>query len=675
MRTITEQNYDMITKALLEEDKKQVEYQEIKLDTVRSMAKEVQGEIEELELAIKEAREKELAKEDEEVEEEIEAKKASSEYTVKYMINHTEYTSKPDANAVVKDKLHYQTITKSTLKELAKYLAKGKTVKPGILIGGTKETFWKEQQLFFVDIDNETATIDSSLLIAEVSGLKPAIVYKSFNYKDSHQKHRLVFVSSRPIRDYATAKAITFRLMNLFGGDEKCKDLGRLYYGTNKSDYILDEKAILSSFKLEALATESIEVVEDKIKVTKDILSTKEIAVGESISYDEVLENISKKPLNKTVSIGKDAWQCISTEIKLTDALNKPLDTLFRCLMPNHEDKNPSASIYEHKGKQYYRCASNCNCETKDIIDTLCAMFNLSRYTVLLDVAKAANVRVGSEYQQQCRNILASMLFDIDYIMPKDTPIRKYLERYNYFGAYTSILQIAGTQMPMFSYTSNDEDICLYLSVERLKQHMFERDMRGATQAHKKLSFFCKIGLLTKLRDEDISLNVLNKLNEIKKQNGYDKRTDLYVINQITPKLLDDSMGIVNKRKELKISNKDDNAKRTLVGFGKEYVESVYVQSETNLSERDIKFIKLMKKAAVKLIAKNSYVTEKQLIRDMDKSNRHFSTAERRKKLKDFRTLLLQDMSIKCVRVNKKNRALYNIDSKVTSNSEVYVAC
>ena len=668
MRTITEQNYDMITKALLEEDKKQVEYQEVRLDTLRSIAKEVLKEIEELEMAIQE----ELVKEDEEVEEEIEVK-TSNEYTVKNMINHTEYTSKPNANDVAKDKLHYQTITKSTLKELAEDLVKGKTVKPGILVGGTKETFWKEQQLFFVDIDNEGTTIENSLLIAEVTGLKPAIVYKSFSYKDNHQKHRLVFVSSRPIRDYAKAKAITLRLMNLFGGDERCKDLGRLYYGTNKSDYILDEKAILSSVKLERLANESIEVVKDKVKTTKDIISTQEIAVGESISYEEVLENISKKPLNKFVSVGDEAWKCIETEIKLTDALNKPLDTLFRCLMPNHEDKNPSASIYVHEGKQLYRCASNCGCGPKDLIDTLCAMFGLERYTVLLDVAKAANVRIGSEYQQQCRNKLANMIFEIDYMMPKTSPLRKYLERYNYFGAYTSILEIAGTQMPMFSYTSNDDDICLYLSVSKLTQHMLDRNMRGASTAHKKLSFFCKIGLLTKLKDEDINSDVLDKLNKAKKEKSYDKRTDLYVINPLTPSLLEGSINMIEARKELKISNSNDNAKRTIVGFGEEYTKNVYVQDEVKLSEMDLKFIELMKKAASKLIAKNSYVTEKQLIREIDRNERHFKGAEKVSKLKDFRTLLLQDMNMKCIKVNKKNRALYNIDSKVTSNSEVYV--
>ena len=116
-----------------------------------------------------------------------------------------------------------------SLFELRDKLCYGHTVCPAIF----EETgLFAEQQVFFVDVDGGR-TVEENLKIAEERKILPNIIYKTFSGNAINQKHRLVFVLDRPIRNIRERNRLQRQLNDIFGGDERTSDEKRLFYGGN----------------------------------------------------------------------------------------------------------------------------------------------------------------------------------------------------------------------------------------------------------------------------------------------------------------------------------------------------------------------------------------------------------------------------------------------------------
>jgi hypothetical protein len=395
MRTITEQNYDMIVKALLEEDKKlrensqtqqikQTQQIDVRFDSIRHIAYEIQKTIDELEREINELEKvnnqtldkstnktTQIIQEVKEVDKvQAKEKAVDTSYSVRYMIHSTAFKEKPVGEE--NNTIHKMNIVNSTVKELAKELVSGKTVKPGILLGGTSNNNWVGQQLFFVDVDEANITIKDSLNTAKSLGLKPAIVYKSFSYTDKHQKHRLVFVANKQIKDKGIAQSIINFLIDAFKADIRTKNLSRVYYGTNKTDCYLDETAVIDVEYLKAI---SLLQDDSKIKEIPVFIEAKRSDLSNSQEdvldvFESFFENSSHKYKNKE----------FTNFTKLKSFIKSiPLEAVFggtklNCLF--HKDNNPSVSIYTNEdGYSYYKCHS-CG-EHLDILDLIAIAYDI----------------------------------------------------------------------------------------------------------------------------------------------------------------------------------------------------------------------------------------------------------------------------------------------------------
>ncbi len=117
-------------------------------------------------------------------------------------------------------KMSYKMTTQTvTFNQLVQFITFGRTCRPAILAeGGASDKDFLGQQAFFIDVDG-TRTVAQSIAICKRRGIVPNIIYPSFNFGPTHQKHRLVFIAPDIIRDVELRKQIQKELSDIFLAD------------------------------------------------------------------------------------------------------------------------------------------------------------------------------------------------------------------------------------------------------------------------------------------------------------------------------------------------------------------------------------------------------------------------------------------------------------------------
>lgn len=166
-----------------------------------------------------------------------------------------------------------------TLDGFAAAVARGCTFIPGVVKGGKNSDAWTQQQLFAVDIDNQTGsgqnkhrmteqegylTPTAAQELCSAAGLKPAMMYYSFS--DQHdapepwERYRIIFLLDRVITDQTERADVVNVLLSVFGAatDTSCKDAARLFFGSRPgSVFYYDPAAVCSAAELLQIAADS----------------------------------------------------------------------------------------------------------------------------------------------------------------------------------------------------------------------------------------------------------------------------------------------------------------------------------------------------------------------------------------------------------------------------------
>jgi len=173
------------------------------------------------------------------------------------------YPQKPnDSIATIKARLQRDTPPRNvTVDELATAIQGGYSFSPAVVIGGAKAENWKEQQLFCVDIDNdsEDAAVlapEQALEICRQNDVHPILYYFSFSHTEKKPKYRLCFATDEVITDPNTRSVIMETLISLFPqADKACRNADRIFYGTNKDLFICDRNARITLETIKGLFT------------------------------------------------------------------------------------------------------------------------------------------------------------------------------------------------------------------------------------------------------------------------------------------------------------------------------------------------------------------------------------------------------------------------------------
>lgn len=165
-------------------------------------------------------------------------------------------SSKPDEKfrATITRNLTKQELL--TIPEFAKYVTQpyGYTWSGGRFDGTRSNSTWLEQQVFALDFDKGTVTVEE--VITEISqfGFKPQLWYSTFSDTQELRKFRVVFLLDTKVNDINLHKMIYESLMSMFpDADNRCRDASRYFYG-GKEYEILHEEPISTSLFLDALS-------------------------------------------------------------------------------------------------------------------------------------------------------------------------------------------------------------------------------------------------------------------------------------------------------------------------------------------------------------------------------------------------------------------------------------
>lgn len=166
-----------------------------------------------------------------------------------------------------------------TLDGFAAAVARGCTFIPGVVKGGKNSDAWTQQQLFAVDIDNQTGSGQNKRRMTEqegyltpaaaqelcnAAGLSPAMMYYSFS--DQHdapepwERYRIIFILDRVITDQTERADVVNVLLSVFGAatDTSCKDAARLFFGSRPgSVFYYNPAAVCSAAELLQIAAGS----------------------------------------------------------------------------------------------------------------------------------------------------------------------------------------------------------------------------------------------------------------------------------------------------------------------------------------------------------------------------------------------------------------------------------
>lgn len=123
---------------------------------------------------------------------------------------------------------------------------KGMTFAPATFYNERKLDDFKEEQIFSLDFDSGI-TFKEIKERADSYHLPLLFAYKTFSWKEEHEKFRIVIGFSHVVTDSFTAQAIILILMDIFPEcDKACKDPSRMFFGGRGLLYLNEMKGTFS---------------------------------------------------------------------------------------------------------------------------------------------------------------------------------------------------------------------------------------------------------------------------------------------------------------------------------------------------------------------------------------------------------------------------------------------
>lgn len=569
-------------------------------------------------------------------------------------------------------------VVEVTMQELASEILAGKAIIPAVIDGRIEDINFREQQLFALDIDY----IGTSLrdLKAKLADYPYAIIYTSFSHTEAVPKYRVLFVADRVITDAQEARQITAALMEVAGcADDKCVDVSRVFYAGRSIVEVQDK--MFSVDKLLAntsIVYEEVLPAENKEKV--EVLGTEE--AGEDnivITADEIIKNLSSITEYEGMELDYDgSFNWINNNIDLSVLLGKKVNTLFRCMNPEHLDRKPSALVYKYGNKSYYRCNCGHFHKPKSVIDTVSLLLDMDKVEAQYLITDALGIIMGSAYQRNSRLLIADTKANLTKMIKPGTVL--YKEMRYLWGTLNVIQDFASSKITISPLSINSTRPTFFMSRSQLQAEMIRLGVKGSSNVKAKLDQLKDLGFIRPLLDEEIVEARLKEAKEVKKkqlmatQKKYINRVEYYELCSIAPSMIRKAEELIALRKKSGAKKKNMNVTRRLAVYGEEHTQKVNPQGQVinkicfNKNQKEMD--KLVE-AATTLIEKQGYFTEEQLRKAFD---------PKRKKRKDVVEKLIDDaipviikaLGIEKNRVKNSTRTLHSIPSKIKSNTTIY---
>ena len=502
------------------------------------------------------------------------------------------------------------------------------------------------------------------------SKYQPCIVYETFSSTSDHERFRVVYAFDSIINDYSTMVALYNEVKAQYPtvDIDASVDPGKILFG-GKSLRLFKEvvnktpevKPVLKAAPIATKAAHITDVINDSIEIT----------------VFDVLENLSNIAENyahiKNIDIN-ESYEWINKNIKITDVLGINEDVRFRCILPDHQDNNPSARIAVCGEEQVYMCS--CEACGYRLITLLSKLLDMSENKARKFILDNLNIAYGSEYQKTTKLYVADLLVSVDKTMTPE--LTNYLNKRKLYQPYKLIIEFVYEHVS-YESLSNDDKIAFFMSQNNLQEAMKQSYISG--KADQKLTALCELGLLRKLTDSEIRTDALNKANKEREalQSRLNKETinriDFYELVDLSPSTIAKAMSMIKSMKDNAVRQRRNNVNRRINAFGAEEVmQNINVQSTVDTKKHNKTKDKLGTIISG-LFESNKYFNEddlKDAYYATDK--KHLTKAKAQQTVLDFIPAFIADGTVKRVRVNKESRKQHNISAKYKSNTFVYIA-
>lgn len=571
-----------------------------------------------------------------------------SDDEVEVLLDEVEHTEKPQAKEAGRiTKALPKNRVKVSIPQFASFIGRGCSFKASVLTSTTKDSF-VSSNIVALDVDNKESytTIDEFMKLTGEAQLKPFMLYETFSSTDEHQRFRVLYRFNRTITDSEEMEKLYNYVWNLFP--------------TVDLDYSVDHSKILYGGKKVVFHNNSINEVPDLSNVSIVKKTTVKAAPKQGpathekhITPEEIKANLEalRPTYEGQVMNAKD----INENIKLTDLLNVSLGERFRCILPSHDDEHPSSRIIEDKNnpdEQVYICT--CDASGYRVINLWAKLFNLSYVSAYQEISSILGVSEYTEYQKKSRAYIDTLLDNFDVLL--DDEVKKIMNKL--IPVYKLMLNIAKSKI-VNPVSDNPNDITFFVSNGYIETEMKKNNIKGYSTANAKVNELCRLGIIRKLTDKEISNLPDTDRNHM----------DHYVILDLTPDRL---QFIIDKKahdKAVGYRKRNTNTQRQINNDGYEYVRgNVHTQAYHRKEDKAVA-------AAVKTLIESGvkYFSEDDINRVIRDKNHKIVKKQAEKMILDFMPALVEPLELERVRVNKKNRKHYKIDSKYKSNSVIYI--
>jgi hypothetical protein len=597
-----------------------------------------------------------------------EAAATVEEATAEVLLDSVCYNEKPatDKTITAITKRLPQSKQTITLEDLAQAVASGRSWKASVLSDTTNNSF-VSSSLVALDIDNEKSYTSIADFMALDHKYKPCFIYETFSSVSERERFRVVYAFDSVITDYDHMCAIYEEVQAQLPTVEFDKSVhpGKILFGGKALCYfesIINETPSVETINKAPRTTTNSNIKEisyDSIDIDKDTVLDNLSAIAEQYAYVQEID------IN-------EAYKWINANVKMTDVLGIQENTRFRCILPNHEDKNPSARITTDGEEQIYFCT--CEASGYRLISLLSKLLDISEVKVKAMILNALNISFGSEYQKATERYIADLRRNINKVMPQD--LLDYLQKRKLYRAYRLIIDFADAHITYSSLSNNNDKVVFFLSKRHLKEEMEQSFISG--NAGEKLTALCELGFLRKLTDSEIRRDALSKAHKQQSASKKLNRVDFYELIDLSPSVISDIQTKVNLIKDSYVRQRGNNVNRRINTFGEDEVtNNINVQTKVDTKKQNKVQTKLRNVLIELLDNNNNLFNESDLAkayRNTDK--KHIRKADAEQIVLDYIPTFKQEGLITRIRINKDTRKQYNIPEQYKSNSFIYIkAC
>lgn len=588
--------------------------------------------------------------------------------------------------------------TEIEIEELANGLCHGYTCKPALLIG-SKSADWIEQQVFMLDFDHGT-TVGEQLITAEQLGITPVFLYTSFSHTEQEHRFRMVFINDSIITDVEKRNKLQSTLIHLFDKSDKVTfDCTRIFYGgcghtpisPNYEARINADEIISKHYKPEYDISKPVK----KAKIKEKSIDKENIKVA---SNDDYLANVQAiKELNV-----RRMREIVGTSLKgvpnkednllsgtpnsggrvVLRSLNELYDYInaidlcaflgveegyfINCILPNHDDDNPSAHIFTTKdGTQVYKCFG-CG-KALTIIALVEILAKTTRRRSIEFIKRVYNIElIESDWMREQREIMRENVYYLDTEEFKiEFPNLSKLIRtrkihlkalITYFSQLISEELQVDNKPLFFSGYPKLLDVCGINQNKRVK-------------LSQSLTLFHLLNLIEKIEPTKLPKDQLNKAKHISAKYGFKKLTNFYQFNEYGYLLLEESEEIAKELIAKNISIKGISREYIMRTFGTELADKVFPQYKfenhrgNGVTKKSDEMTMKISEALLEVITNQGYIRECDL-KVSDKIETQW-----KKSIQE----ILDAYGLVRVRATKSNKEKYNIPEDIPYQSFVIV--